>query len=269
MQFKAEEKGLELGNTIPSKPIYVCGDANRLQQILINLVGNAIKFTDTGVVHTEVIIKEEGIQFSVSDSGVGIGQDRLKKIFESFEQAYSDTTRKFGGTGLGLSISKKLGELQGGKIWVESVKGRGSQFYFLIPYQIETEIAESNIKSPAESVKRSELSGIKILLVEDNEFNAIVAQEELENAIEEVLVETAENRAIALEKVKASTYDLILMDVQMPKMNGYEATKSIRRLQNEKASIPIIAMTANVMKEEVDMCFEAQVWMISLENPLM
>ncbi len=261
MHFKAEEKGLELINDIPSENQYVQGDANRLRQILINLIGNAIKFTEKGLITTSVKSEQAGdilnLHFTVSDTGIGIDEDRMGKIFESFEQAYSDTTRKFGGTGLGLSISKKLVELHSGKIWVESEKGIGSQFHFIIPYaKAETKAnvlpAENSITIITEALK-----GMRILLVEDNTFNVVVANEELEDAIEGVHVEVAENGMIAVEKMKSSSFDVILMDVQMPVMNGFEATQAIRNLEGEKANIPIIAMTANVLKEEVDLCYQA------------
>jgi len=261
MQFKAEEKGLELRKDIPADQIYVKGDATRLRQILINLIGNAIKFTENGLVTTTLKYKKNedilNLHFTVSDTGIGIDKDHLEKIFNSFEQAYSDTSRKFGGTGLGLSISRKLVELQNGKIWVESEKGKGSEFHFTIPYET-AEITEQDTKAESpDNPVAAQLKGIRILLVEDNQYNIIVAQEELEDAIEDARVEVAVNGAIAVEKLKSQAFDVILMDVQMPVMNGYEATKAIRVLDNEKARIPIIAMTANVLKEEVDLCFQA------------
>jgi len=261
MQFKAEEKGLELLKDIPTENLTVQGDATRLRQILINLIGNAIKFTEKGLVTTTIKSEQANdklnLHVTVSDTGIGIDEDNMGKIFESFEQAYSDTSRKFGGTGLGLSISKKLVELHGGTIWVESEKGKGSQFHFVIPYAL----AETKLEIiPTEDVHNNiaeSLKGLRILLVEDNAFNIVVAQEELEDAIEGVEVEVAENGLIAVEKLKSSTFDVILMDVQMPVMNGFEATKAIRNLGNEKANMPIIAMTANVLKEEVDLCYQA------------
>ena len=264
MQFKAEEKGLLLNQVLPDQPLFVKGDQSRLRQILINLIGNAIKFTEKGVVTTMVQkeISENGtpqVRFTVSDTGIGIDQIRLDKIFHSFEQAYSDTSRKFGGTGLGLSISKKLVELHQGKIWAESTKGKGSQFHFTIPYTLVDHVATENaiVQEEKTDLLAKSLAGISILLVEDNDFNAIVAKEELEDAIEKINIDIAQNGAIAVEKIKSKNYDLILMDIQMPIMNGYEATQKIRALGNGRSDIPIIAMTANVMKEEVERCYEA------------
>ena len=263
-QFKAEEKGLEVKLDIDADlPDTVKGDPTRLHQIILNLVGNAIKFTEKGMVTIQVrsgakddVGMVEPV-FCISDTGVGIGEDRLDKIFESFEQAYSDTTRKFGGTGLGLSISKKLVEIQGGKIWVKSKKGQGSQFYFTIPFGVSDRKPETEEKGGDKTQDNSILKGVKILLVEDNQFNAIVAREELEDAIEDVVVEVAENGVIAVEKVTYGDFDIILMDIQMPVMNGYEATQVIRNLSNGKSEVPIVAMTANVMQEEVEKCYAA------------
>jgi len=261
MQFKAEEKGLELKKEMPAEQLNVMGDANRLRQILINLIGNAIKFTEKGSVTTtiqsEKIQDKLNLHVTVSDTGIGIDEDRKVKIFESFEQAYSDTSRKFGGTGLGLSISKRLVELHNGSIWVESEKGKGSQFHLTIPYAIAETTTEVIPAADVHSNIAVALTGIRILLVEDNAFNIVVAQEELEDAIEGVQVTVAENGMIAVEQLKAAAFDVILMDVQMPVMNGFEATKAIRNFDSERANTPIIAMTANVLKEEVDLCYQA------------
>ncbi len=246
---------------MPADELNVIGDANRLRQILINLIGNAIKFTEKGLVTTTIQSeKTEGklnLHFNVSDTGIGIDKDRMTKIFESFEQAYSDTSRKFGGTGLGLSISKKLVELHNGIIWVESEKGKGSQFRCTIPYAIAASTTEIIPAEDVHSNIAAALTGIRILLVEDNAFNVVVAQEELEDAIEGVYVDVAENGLIAIEQLKFADFDIILMDIQMPVMNGFEATKAIRNLDSEKAHTPIVAMTANVLKEEVDLCYQA------------
>ena len=265
MQFKAEEKGLELKLDIPDNVPQVLGDPTRLRQVIINLIGNAIKFTEKGIVTTSLRLETQedetkiNAHFTISDTGIGIEKEKLEQIFNSFEQAYADTSRKFGGTGLGLSISKKLIEIQQGKIWVESKKVVGSQFHFTIPFVVCKEkenIATDSITSSIENIN-SQLKGVRVLLAEDNVFNAVVAQEELEDAIEEAKIVVAENGAIAVEQISHNYFDIILMDVQMPVMNGYEATKSIRELGGEKSKIPIIAMTANVMKEEVELCYQA------------
>ncbi len=261
--FKAEEKGLIIQVNMENDFPTVQGDPTRLHQVLLNLLDNAIKFTEKGIVtlqlETEVSPDQNALltHFCISDTGVGIGEDRLEKIFESFEQAYSDTSRKFGGTGLGLSISRKLVELQGGAIKAKSSKGKGSQFHVTIPYPLSKINHTPKTSPPVHHEISQDLQGIRVLLVEDNHFNAIVAQEELEDSIDQVQVDLAENGVIALEKVTHGAYDIVLMDVQMPLMNGYEATEAIRKLSNGKSKIPIIAMTANVMKEEVERCYEA------------
>ncbi len=265
MKFKAEEKGLKLKSAMPKALPTVIGDPSRLRQILVNLISNAIKFTEKGTVTTSANIEPHPdsryitLHFTVSDTGIGIAPERFDKIFESFEQAYADTSRKFGGTGLGLSISKKLVELHKGRIWVESRKGAGSDFHFTCAYLVGEEIhGEATHPRVREQEKMIQhLIGIKILLVEDNTFNAIVAQEELEDGIPEVTVDVAENGAIAIQKINETDYDIVLMDVQMPIMNGYETTKAIREMPDEKSHLPIIAMTANVLKEEIAQCYEA------------
>ncbi|MDX1478479.1 MAG: ATP-binding protein [Saprospiraceae bacterium] len=262
MRFKAEEKGLVIHTDIPDELSSVEGDPSRLQQVLLNLVGNAIKFTEKGSIslsvrETPLTDQQTQLHFTVADTGVGIDPDRLDRIFENFQQAYTDTSRKYGGSGLGLSISKKLVELQGGEIWVESEHGKGSQFHVTVPYTIAVDPIEATaLAAPGASNDFARrLQGIRILLVEDNHFNAMVAREELEDAIEDVVVDVAENGSIALEMLRADAYDVILMDVQMPVMNGYEATRAIRSMKNGVVDVPIIAMTANVLKEEVDQCY--------------
>ncbi len=265
MQFKAEEKGLKLILDIPANIPSVLGDSMRLRQIIINLIGNAIKFTEKGIVTTKLVLEKEPnsphitAHFTVSDTGIGIDEDKIEQVFNSFEQAYADTSRKYGGTGLGLSISKKLIKLHQGEIWVESKKGVGSQFHFSIPFIVNTETKNIKKKLVNPDIKNisTKLQGIKVLLVEDNEFNIVVAKEELEDAIKEVNVSVAENGAIAVDLVRNNDFDIVLMDVQMPVMNGYDATAAIRELSDDKSKIPIIAMTANVLKEEVVLCYKA------------
>ncbi|OMP30813.1 ATP-binding protein [Mangrovimonas sp. DI 80] len=265
MKFKAEEKGVSLNVDFDQHIPMVKGDSVRLRQVLLNLVGNAIKFTSAGqvVVKVESKIEEGGgnlqVHFSVLDTGIGIEEDKLVNVFKSFEQAQTDTSRKFGGTGLGLSISKKIVKLHGGKIWAESKRGKGSTFHFVIPY--EPFIIPSNFNGKTHTdefdLLKDQLKGLKVLLVEDNAFNAVVAKEELEDNIQGVEVRIAENGEVALDKLQTELFDVVLMDVQMPVMNGFKCTKAIRQLKDSVGHIPIIAMTANVLKEEVVRCFEA------------
>jgi predicted ATPase/signal transduction histidine kinase len=267
LRFKAEEKGLALHREItPDVPSQVMGDPTRLNQILINLVGNAIKFSEQGIVEIklkkELVENKEVLQFSVTDKGVGIPEIQLKEIFGSFNQGSEGTTRKYGGTGLGLSISKQLVELQKGNIWVESEEGRGSTFYFTLPY-IPAEFApldESLTSEEKIKAVGAMLSGLRILVAEDNEFNIMVAQDDLSYYIPEVNIDIAQNGEIALEKYQNKDYDLILMDVQMPKLNGYDTTGEIRKLEAGgavKSRIPIIAMTASLLRSEIDLCTQA------------
>jgi len=263
MALKAEEKGLVLevirDEQVPSR---LTGDSIRLFQVLVNLVGNAIKFTEKG--NVSIHVEQAGmtadgramIRFQVADTGIGMDPDRLEKIFRSFEQAYTDTSRKYGGTGLGLTITRQLVEKQGGQIHVESQKGHGSRFTVEIPYDVPEPKDSEHADAPDEPKLDfgDMLKGIRILLAEDNEFNIMVASEALEDSIPGVQVRVARNGEEALALLNRESADLILMDLQMPVMNGFDATLAIRALSNDKAGIPIIAMTANVMKEEVEKC---------------
>ncbi len=254
MQFKAEEKGLLLITKIESDvPPVLIGDSTRLSQILINLIGNAIKFTSTGKVSV-IVEMEKGvnglIKFRIIDTGIGIPKDKIGLLFQNFAQVDSSISRKFGGTGLGLSISKTLVELHGGEIEVISQEGIGSEFSFVIPFK-------TGNKNELESEKLqvadySSLHGIKILVAEDNTFNQIVIKDTLESIIENVIVEIAENGKIAIEKHLANDFDVILMDVHMPEMNGLEATEYIRSKTAEaKKDIPILALTASVLEKDI------------------
>jgi signal transduction histidine kinase/CheY-like chemotaxis protein len=263
LKFKAEEKGLKLSSEIDSQvPDLVMGDPIRLNQILINLAGNAIKFTEKGTVTITLKVENKQLVFSVKDTGIGISKNQQEHIFEAFEQAKDSTARHFGGTGLGLSISKQLVELQHGKIWLNSDEGIGSTFYIALPLTIaeantitEDLISEEKLQSMTNSLK-----GIRILLAEDNPFNQMIAQDDLAFHIEGIYLETVDNGALAVEKFKSENFDLILMDVQMPEMNGFEATQKIRELEKLKGitkPIPIIAMTASLLKTEIDSCYKA------------
>ncbi len=254
MKLKAEEKGILLYYSIEDT-IHdaVMGDPTRLGQVILNLMSNAVKFTDFGSVlifvkKVEDIGNSTRIMFSVKDSGIGIAEDKLDSIFNSFTQEENSTTRKYGGTGLGLAISKKIVEQMGGDLEVVSQKGHGSEFYFSLEFEkgsgnVVTEIGEELIQ--IENFKRK-----KILLVEDNAINRFMATTLLQQW--NCVVDHAEDGIIAVEKLKAKQYDLVFMDMLMPNMNGIDATKIIR---NElKLTVPIIALTANAITGESEKC---------------
>ena len=259
LRFRAEAKGLVLNVLVDQDvPRTLIGDPTRLNQILVNLVGNAVKFTEVGKVNIAISKHERTgnhitLQVDVSDTGIGIPADRIDKIFEEFTQAYADTTRKYGGTGLGLTISKRLAELQGGNITVRSAPGQGSTFTVSIPYVV----GETSSAAPLSTDHNVDLRDLRILLAEDNEFNAMVAQDELADAIPGAKVDVAVNGKIAVELARTNRYDVILMDVQMPEMNGYDATRAIRALNKDRSEVPIIAMTANVLEADHDLCTQA------------
>ena len=254
LKQKSLEAGLDLVHTIDEKiPDFIVGDPTRLNQILLNLINNAIKFTEKGFVeiHAELADETEdncNILFSVKDTGIGIPADKTTTIFERFTQADTDTTRRFGGTGLGLSICKSLVELQNGTIIVESTLGEGSVFKVSLPFKkMNHEITpqkEFSMKLTDHQKK------IKVLLVEDNLLNQKLALKVLQNF--GFYPELAENGRIAVERLKTETYDVILMDLQMPEMDGYQATQHIRTVL--KINTPIIAMTAHSLVGEKDKC---------------
>lgn len=263
LRYKAEEKGLILSYTIAEDvPDLVMGDPTRLNQILINLIGNAIKFTEKGTVAVSLHLENEQLLFEVKDTGIGIPKNRQEHIFEAFEQAKESTSRYYSGTGLGLSISKQLVELQQGKIWVVSIEGEGSNFYFKLPLSIPDEnvISKDVISEEKLNAMATSLKGIRILIAEDNPFNQMIAKDDLSFHIKNSTIAIVENGTLAVEQFKTQTFDLILMDVQMPEMNGFEATKKIRELEKQEGkstSIPIIAMTASLLKTEIENCYGA------------
>ncbi|MBF0397598.1 MAG: response regulator [Desulfobacterales bacterium] len=269
ISIKADEKGLglliETGKVVPSALI---GDPLRLNQILINLATNAVKFTHSGhiLIKTEILktysdTNEVLLQFSVEDTGIGINAEQISRLFQSFTQADTSTTRRYGGTGLGLSICKRLVELMGGEIAVKSSEGHGSVFTFTIRLGMQSDEKKKTLTSLASEIEAfNKIKGAKILLVEDNEINQQVARELLE--IEGFFITIANNGIEAVEQVKMSytenrPFDVVLMDIQMPLMDGYTATNKIRNYPSDIKYIPIIAMTAHAMKSEKDKCLQA------------
>ena len=235
------------------------GDPTKLSQILFNLIGNALKFTEKGFV--ELVITEiEGneseslLKFSVIDSGIGISKDKIDSIFESFNQASNETTRKYGGTGLGLTITRRLVELQGGQITAESIDSKGSEFTFSLKYKKASQIIESPVALNIKNISPDFLKDINILLVEDNELNQLLAVKVFEKWDKKI--DIANNGVEAIEKISTNFYDIILMDIQMPGMDGIELTRYIRSSMGEKSNIPIIALTAHATKGEERRCFE-------------
>lgn len=199
------------------------------------------------------------VRFSVSDTGIGIPEERQKKIFESFVQVDSETHSRFGGTGLGLTISKRLVELHGGRIEVNSKPGLGSVFSFYLPLEI-TDISYIEKTDLTEVTLPNKLSDLRILLVEDNAMNQMVAIDTLQSYIPGIKIRTADNGNQAIEMIKENNFDVVLMDIQMPLMNGYEATQVIRtKFAEPKRSVKIIAMTAGALPTEVQKGYEAGV----------
>jgi len=252
LQFKAESKGITLLASIDENlPPRLQGDPYRINQIILNLLSNAIKFTAQGTVTLQAKLvttrpNDAEIEISVQDTGIGIPADKLDTIFESFSQAQSSTTRTHGGTGLGLPITKRLIEMQGGQIQVDSEPGRGSTFSFNLVFPLgKSTGSESSNKSHPDKIS---LLGVKILVAEDNPVNQMLIRQILQNwGVETTL---ADDGYQVLEEAQAENYDLIFMDLQMPELNGFEATQKLRKLNNPALKeVPIIALTADVMRE--------------------
>jgi CheY-like chemotaxis protein len=286
LEFKFNEKKQRfIMDLDPELPAYIIADEQRLGQVLTNLLSNAVKFSyeeRTIILAVKVREKKDGffsLRFDVIDSGIGLTREQKDRLFTVFEQADGSIARKYGGTGLGLAISKNIVELMGGRIWVESEPKKGSDFAFEITveqgkarpgeeaetgktaggYRPETGGAEADISDRAGEAARA-FTDKNILLAEDVEINREIVISLLEDT--GVTIECAENGAIALKMFAAdpSRYDLILMDIHMPEMDGYESTRKIREFERGKAvfrAVPIIAMTANVFKEDVEKCLAA------------
>ncbi|BDQ12877.1 ATP-binding protein [Sediminibacterium sp. TEGAF015] len=251
-QVKAEEKRNRIKITYDDDiPEFLVSDDVRLGQILNNLISNAVKFTKDGTITIRVELvannkQDVDLMFSIEDTGIGIPKEKQHLVFERFTQANNNITREFGGSGLGLTIIRRLLQLQGSEIYLESEPGVGSKFFFTLKFKkSNSEIREEAKQSGTEN--KPDLTGKKILLVEDVEFNIMVAMRMLKNWHAEV--DLAENGAIAVEKVKEEKYDLILMDIQMPVMDGYTATRNIRMFNTE---VPIIALTASVITTDIE-----------------
>lgn len=255
--FKAAEKGLGFELSLaPKTPTALVGDPVRLNQILTNLLGNAIKFTEKG--HVKLLVSPRGtsgntesLEFFISDTGIGIAEDQIPRVFESFQQADDAISAQYGGTGLGLSITKDLVEQQNGTISLESMPGEGTRVSVVLPFEIDPSPAKPEEKRlmPTEIPQN-----LHILLVEDTFFNQMLAIEILKNKIPGVSIEIAENGQVALEKLENSEpFDLVLMDIKMPVMDGLEATRRMRA-HPQWRHLPIIALTANAVQEELEKC---------------
>lgn len=261
LQLKAKERSNELSFSIDdSLPQFIVADGNRLKQILINLVGNAVKFTEKGRVDIRVareknIADKICIRFTVKDTGIGIPADKQANLFKEFYQVESMKSHRFEGTGLGLSISKKLVSLMEGDFTVTSEAGKGSSFSFTIL----TKAGENLVKgatTPQQVIQKNELSHLKILVAEDNDINVFLAQKLLNNL--DIKPDLARDGLIAVEKASENKYDIILMDIHMPNMDGLEATKTIlSSLPKEQQPKAIIAMTADAFRENEEACLKA------------
>jgi len=219
------------------------GDQQKIKQVLLNLLGNAIKFTSEGEVNLKLRQISQGIRIEVTDTGIGIPKDQIENIFESFTQASQGINRRFGGTGLGLSLSQQFVQGMGGKIGVESQRGKGSTFWFELPL----ERSELQSDPDVNKVELNDFSGWKVLVVDDDIVNRVIAKSYLENLGLEV--DQAVDGKDCVTKFKEQKYDLIIMDLQMPELDGFEATEQIRQREKElgQKQVPILALSASIL----------------------
>ncbi|MCL2601330.1 MAG: ATP-binding protein, partial [Treponema sp.] len=265
--FRADEKRQKLAVNISDEiPRCVVGDAQHLAQVITNLLSNAVKFTsEGGEIHLDAFAAQGQtgrsllLRVEVTDNGIGISREQQEKMFDAFEQVQSGTSREHGGTGLGLAISKRIIELMGGRIWVESELGKGAKFIFTVEVQRGTSNggAGSATQTAAESAPHNYFPGKRLLIAEDIAINRQILVTLLEDS--GLAIDCAETGSEALELVAAAPdkYDIVFMDLQMPHMNGLEATRHIRALpavMRRRKKLPIIAMTANVFKEDIAAC---------------
>jgi CheY-like chemotaxis protein len=275
INFRVAEKNqvltVQIDDAIPRN---LRGDDQRLSQVLTNLLGNAVKFTPEGngiYLEARLLGEENGscrIRVSVKDEGIGISAEQKDRLFHAFQQAESDTSRKYGGTGLGLVISKNIVEMMGGEISVEAELGHGSEFSFIVQLERGNALAADENGTPEIDMQADAgvFEGFMVLIAEDVEINREIVSALLEPTL--LAIEFAVNgeKAVEMFQTNPEKYDMILMDVQMPKMDGFEATRAIRILEAKRLNgtdgkrltpIPIVAMTANVFREDIEKCIEA------------
>jgi signal transduction histidine kinase/PAS domain-containing protein len=266
ISFKMEEKRQEFTVYIDKNiPPALFGDDFRLNQVITNLLSNAVKFTpENKSIHLDAFMEKEEngiviLRFTVKDTGIGISAEQQSRLFSSFEQAEGSTSRKFGGTGLGLAISRHIVEIMGGRIWIESELGKGAAFCFTVQLKRGEEKAEADSADAEPPIEQIEsFSGCRVLLAEDVEINREIVMTMMEPLELGIDCAANGNEAVRLYSSAPDRYDLIFMDVQMPEMDGFEATRNIRALETERAkTVPIIAMTANVFREDIEKCLAA------------
>ena len=258
----ARAKGLEIRIDRDSVPEWLRGDVLRLRQAILNYASNALKFTEHGhIILAAKLLAAEGdelhIRFSVSDTGIGIDAERLSQLFQSFTQADASTTRQYGGSGLGLVITRHLAELMGGEAGADSVPGQGSTFWFTARLKLAApsrSAGEATLPDDAEARLKQIYGGRRVLLVEDEPVNQEIACMLLEDV--DLLVDVANDGVEAVERASQARYDLILMDMQMPRLDGLQATRLIRHLPDYERT-PIVAMTANAFAEDKERCLAA------------